>query len=155
MVRARSGASWVPPALDTCAPSRSSGGSGKGPWSGPSGLYFERKTIAGFAGAATGFARADFFAAFPRAGFLAAGCFLPGELVAPPAERPAAAGAVEVRVFRFFEGEVEAPAAPAFAFERVAPADDAEGVFRFVRPEPAADRASFRDMILVHGRAFR
>jgi hypothetical protein len=161
MVRARSGASCVPPALETCAPSRSLGGSGNGPCSGPSGLYFERiaGTLAGLAGFAAGvFAAprmAAFFGVFPGGDFFAADFFLPRELVAPPAERAAAAGAVEVRVFRLFEREVEAPAAPAFGFERVAPADDAEGVFRFVRPEPAADRASFRDMILAHGRAFR
>ena len=39
------------------------------------------------------------------------------------------------------------------ALERVASADDAERVFRFVRPEPAADRAPFRDMIVAHGSA--
>jgi hypothetical protein len=81
--------------------------------------------------------------------------FLPGELVAPPAERASAARAVEVRVFRFFEREVEDAPAAAFGFERVASADDAERVFRFVRPEPAADRAPFRDMIVAHGSALR
>ena len=111
--------------------------------------------LAGFAG----FARVGVFPTFDAfAGavdFAAFAAFLPRELVAPPAERAPAAGAVEAGVFRLFEGEVERAPAAALGFERVAPADEAEGVFRFVRPEPAADRASFRDMILAHGRAFR
>ena len=124
-------------------------------------MYFERNAGADFATGAFGGGvfvapRATaFVAVFPRAGCFAEPFFLPRELVAAPAERAPAAGAVEVRVFRLFEREVEAPAASAFGFERGAPADDAEGVFRFVRPEPTADRASFRDMILAHGRAFR
>jgi hypothetical protein len=113
------------------------------------------------AGAGDDFFRAAAFfgaAFFAAAGFVPAPRFffaLPRELVAAPAERAAAAGAVEVRVFRFFEGELERAPAATLGFERVAPADDAEGVFGFVRPEPAADRASFRDMILAHGRVLR
>lgn len=174
MLRARSGASCVPPALETWAPSRSLGGIGNGPWTGPSGRYLLRTggAFAGFCASAAfvtvrlaalavgaGFADFDFavvdFAVFAAGADLGVAGFLSRELVAPSAERAPAARAVEVCVFRFLEREVEDAAAGTLCFERVAPADDAEGVFRFVRPEPAADRASFRDMILAHGRAFR
>ena len=79
----------------------------------------------------------------------------PWDFFAPPGGPAPAARAVEVCVFRFFEGEVEGASAAALGFERVAPADDAERVFRFVRPEPAADRAPFRDMVVAHGSALR
>jgi hypothetical protein len=191
MVRARRGASWVPPALDTCAPSRSLGGIGKGPCTGPAsrGTRFATRTtgtgkvleadvfaVRVFAVdvfAADGFGADPFAAEVFAAEVFAADVFAPDrfdpdafftgaaffllsrEFVAAPAERAAAAGAVEVRVFRLVEREVEGAAASAFLFERVTTADDAEDVFRFVRPEPAADRTPFRDMILTHGRALR